>query len=393
VVVLLGVVSLAGEWGVPQLLGPNINTAAKEYYPYITTDGKTLYFVSDFGLNDDIYVSYWDSLTSNWGLRTKLNSNINTVERELSPSLTPDGKRLYFVRYGWPGGYGSYDIWYSDWDTTINDWGVPQNAGLNINTDCIEWSASISRDGKKLFFSSGYREGIGSCDFQGIYVTQWDSINGVWSKPVWVGNIVNPPGTDNGEPSAGSDDTTLYFESGWPHNDTNYQGGEDIFKAYFNGSSWYKVENPGAPLNSTAWDISPCISADGQRLYFASRRDDTTYGFNENLFVAERVTGIKEEKGGVIKPSYFNLTAYPNPFNSSITVTYSIKSAGNVSLVVYNLLGQKVSTLDSNFRKPGVYSVGWDGRNSSGQKIGSGVYFLMVSSGDYKESGKIVLLK
>ena len=176
----------AGKWGEPQILGPNVNSSAYDYMPFITADGKALYFVSDRNLitDDDIYISYWDSLIGDWGPAARLNSNINTAERDMFPSLTPDGKRLYFVRWGWPGGYGQYDVWYSDWDTTINDWGVPQNAGPNINTFCEEWSACISRDGKKLYFSSGYREGFPNCAFQGIYVSTWDSVTDDWDKPV-----------------------------------------------------------------------------------------------------------------------------------------------------------------------------------------------------------------
>jgi hypothetical protein len=256
----------------------------------------------------------------------------------------------------------------------------------------MEWSAQISRDGKKLYFSSGYREWYTNCEFQGLYVSAWDSTSGDWGSSVWLGDIVNA-GLENHEPSPGGDETTLYFD-GSAAIDSNFQGIYDIGVAYFNGTSWYRVKNPGAPLNSAELDRTPCISADGQRLFLASRRDDSTYlTIYDNIFVAERATAVKEREGGVIKPNSFDLTIYPNPFNAQTKISYTLGRTSEIRLSIYNILGQRVAVLDEGQMGPGVHSLTWAGMDSSGAKVASGVYFCLLKTETFRESKKVVFLK
>ena len=87
--------------------------------------------------------------------------------------------------------------------------------------------------------------------------------------------------------------------------------------------------------------------------------------------------------------------AYPNPFNPTTTIRYSIASAGHVSLNIYNAAGQLVRTLVDEDKAPNAegFSVTWDGSDNRGQGVSSGVYFYKLSARDYGETKKMVLLK
>jgi hypothetical protein len=84
---------------------------------------------------------------------------------------------------------------------------------------------------------------------------------------------------------------------------------------------------------------------------------------------------------------------YPNPFNPTTTIQYSLKELHNTSLVIYNLLGQKVRILVHKQEGPGIHSVQWDGKNDNGEQVSSGVYFYKLKSGTFVESKRMLLLE
>jgi len=98
--------------------------------------------------------------------------------------------------------------------------------------------------------------------------------------------------------------------------------------------------------------------------------DDTVFVGN-TLDVDER--GLPE-----IPKEYSLAQNYPNPFNPSTTISYQIPSASRVVLRIYNILGQEVATLLDEERPAGSHVVRWNGQNSSGRAVSSGVYFYRV---------------
>ncbi len=83
----------------------------------------------------------------------------------------------------------------------------------------------------------------------------------------------------------------------------------------------------------------------------------------------------------------------PNPFNPSTTIAFSLAKDGDVSLIVYDVSGQRVRTLVDEHRKRERYSVEWDGRDDQGSPVASGVYFCRMISGTVSSTQKLVLLK
>lgn len=83
----------------------------------------------------------------------------------------------------------------------------------------------------------------------------------------------------------------------------------------------------------------------------------------------------------------------PNPFNPSTTIKYQLPASGEVSLVIYNLLGQQVRTLVKDNLEAGFHSVLWDGKDELGKQVASGVYIYRLQSGDFSTAKRMMLLK
>jgi len=97
--------------------------------------------------------------------------------------------------------------------------------------------------------------------------------------------------------------------------------------------------------------------------------------------------------GNALPTSFALAQNYPNPFNPSTEISYSLPVASQVELSVYNVLGQKVNTLVNSEMPAGDHTVTWDGRNSSGGSVSSGVYFYRIQANNYVETKKMMMLK
>jgi hypothetical protein len=108
-----------------------------------------------------------------------------------------------------------------------------------------------------------------------------------------------------------------------------------------------------------------------------------------------RVNGIGVRTASVTAtPKVFALKQnYPNPFNPATTIEYALPEAASVRLEVYNTLAQVVATLVAEEQTSGRYSVRWDGLNSNGELVGSGVYFYRLVAGDFQDIKRMLLIK
>ncbi|MCK4297825.1 MAG: T9SS type A sorting domain-containing protein, partial [Candidatus Marinimicrobia bacterium] len=93
-------------------------------------------------------------------------------------------------------------------------------------------------------------------------------------------------------------------------------------------------------------------------------------------------------------PAEFRLYQnYPNPFNPVTTISYDLPEDGFVELSVYNMRGEKVTTLLKSNQEAGSYKVNWDGRNENGEIVSSGIYFLRIVSGSYSKTNKMIFIR
>jgi hypothetical protein len=105
------------------------------------------------------------------------------------------------------------------------------------------------------------------------------------------------------------------------------------------------------------------------------------------------ITNVDRDSGSDVL-DYFKLQQnYPNPFNPTTQIKYALPRAENVSIIIYNLIGQRVKTLISQNQTAGNYSVIWDATDDTGQKLGSGLYFYVLQAGEYRAVKKMMLLK
>jgi hypothetical protein len=84
---------------------------------------------------------------------------------------------------------------------------------------------------------------------------------------------------------------------------------------------------------------------------------------------------------------------YPNPFNPSTVIEYNLPYRSMVNVTVLNVLGQRVATLVSDRQTAGPHQVTWDGRNSGGDEVASGIYFYRITFDNSARTKKMVLMK
>lgn len=119
--------------------------------------------------------------------------------------------------------------------------------------------------------------------------------------------------------------------------------------------------------------------------------------FNEfQQIVSELENGFYEAEEPIeeeIIPVNVTIFNYPNPFNPTTTINFSLLENGNVVLSVYNVKGQKVRTLTNEFLEKGLHSIEWNGKDTNNKSVSSGIYFYKISAGKTKAMKKMLLLK
>ncbi len=103
--------------------------------------------------------------------------------------------------------------------------------------------------------------------------------------------------------------------------------------------------------------------------------------------------GVNDGVGSNLPENFTLFQNYPNPFNPTTTIGYKISKASSVSLIIYNSLGQVVKTLVNSNQSVGNYNVRWNGTNELGTKVTSGIYFYRLSTGEYTNVKKMIMLK
>jgi len=84
---------------------------------------------------------------------------------------------------------------------------------------------------------------------------------------------------------------------------------------------------------------------------------------------------------------------FPNPFNPTTTISFSLKEAGNVKIEIFNLRGQKVKTLINGLLPAKNHQIVWNGKDDRGKSVSSGIYFYKMKTANYTASRKMILMK
>jgi len=262
-------------------IGSPINTKHSEYVPVITPDESMLIFTysgerSKGGLLDakgkshpdghyyeDVMVSY--RVMGEWSYPESIDDNINTYAHNASIALSVDGQEL-FIYYQDKKTVG--DIYVSHLEG--ENWTKPVPLVGDVNSDAWEGSASLSSDGKTLYFVSSREGGFGGRD---IYSATMQP-DGAWREVKNLGPTINTK-FDDDSPFIHPDMKTMYFSS----KGHNSMGGYDIFYTYLGDHGWDEPGNVGYPVNTIDDDRYYVLSADGKTGYYstAGRSNEGTH--------------------------------------------------------------------------------------------------------------------
>ncbi|MFC2170720.1 T9SS type A sorting domain-containing protein [Calditrichota bacterium] len=117
------------------------------------------------------------------------------------------------------------------------------------------------------------------------------------------------------------------------------------------------------------------------------------YKLHSNGHFAGREYESTDERYEMIPSKFEILSIYPNPFNPVVTIPYALPNSSDVKITIYNLLGQRVTTLIDKKVQAGYHNVLWDSRSRTGVPVASGIYFVKMEAGKFNKTKKIVLLK
>jgi outer membrane protein OmpA-like peptidoglycan-associated protein len=283
----------------PVSVGASINTVDDEYWPSITADGQTLMFtrqqaqadnhLSKEQVQEDFYVSYFADDT--WQKAFNAGAPLNTRQNEGAQTISSNGSYMFFTACDRPGGSGSCDLYFSSFSD--GKWTEPSNLKAPVNTSYWESQPSLSADGKTLFFSSSRPGGSGGKD---LWYSTMDTDN-IWSLPVNMGSNINTPG-DEMSPFIHFDGRTLYFAS---DGRIGMGGFDIYMTRMNDDSTWIEPQNLGYPINTYNDEMGLIIESGGQKAYFSSIRDKSKGKdiFCFNLYESVRPSPVSYLKGKV----------------------------------------------------------------------------------------------
>jgi hypothetical protein len=259
--------------------------------------------------------------------------------------------------------------------TAVNT-GLPSHTGV--------WSLAVS--GRSLFAGT---------TASGVYLstnngTSWAAVNtglpsysNVWSLAVsgtnlFAGTIGVYLSTNNGTTwtQTGLTDTFVYSLAVSGTSLFAGTGASGVYLSTDNGTSWTAV-NTGLPSYSDVWSLA----VSGTNLFAG------TEGGVWRRPLSEMITSVKGLRASGPE-AYALQQSYPNPFNPSTTIRFSLPKSGYVTLKVYDLVGREVETLVEGVRAAGTYSVEWIPNN-----LASGVYLYRMQAGTFTDVKRLLLLK
>jgi hypothetical protein len=252
-----------GPWSRPVGLGPIVNSTGHDQTPAISRDGLSLYFSSTRPGSQgfDIWVARRLAIDLPWETPVNVGPTVNTAANENGPSLSPDGRYLFFVsnRTG-PGSAGLADLYVSRrirsdagdvWDTP-----VPLSS---LNTPGIDAAPNYfaNEHGRpQLFFTTTRLGGP-----EDIHMSELQK-DGVWGDPVPVFELISP--APDGRSTIRRDGLEMIFDS-------SRDGGQtDLYTSIRDHvwQPWSIPEKVAGPINTDGFEARPALSYDGRTLYF-----------------------------------------------------------------------------------------------------------------------------
>ena len=250
-------------------LGPPVNTPQfNEYAPSISANNKTMIFETDRAGEGKWELYYTTKNEKNKWTPAKPITNINKVGKENDliggPSISYDGKTLFFFA-SFEGGKGDMDIYYSNWNGT--DWSEPKTLGETVNTKAYEGFPSVSADGKSLYF---IRDSFSKRKDKALCYSIWLSKkqeDGTWGVAEKLPAPIN--GDCEKSPRIMADNRTLIFSS----IRKDGVGGFDLYQSFQEDDGSWATPINLEYINTEEDDQFASVSAAGDLMYYYTTGD------------------------------------------------------------------------------------------------------------------------
>jgi len=321
-----------GHWSSPQRPA-FADTNYHEKNPFLSTDGNTIYFISEGRPGGYIFKAVRTG--NSWSIAIPLSISL-PAGRVWGGQFSVAADKSVFLDFDIANVNNSFDIFVAKWDNS--QYAPPQTIGPPINTDYNDYMPFIDPDWDYMVFSSNRPGGYGGAD---LYVSFMQS-DSSWTDPVNLGPQVNAAQFE-GWPYVSPDKKYLFFVSHRPETGR--------YNPYWISIS--VIENLRPPLGIN----------------------------NQNHLSTKRFTLHQN---------------YPNPFNPITTIQFNLPKNSQVTLKIFNIRGEKVATLLSAFLPAGSHSIEWDASNmASGvylYRLQAGNP-LQSHAQSYVETRKMMLIK
>ncbi len=272
---------------------------------------------------------------------------------------------------------------YISYHKNDGSWTNPKRLGSSVNFSVWNWGTYVSADNKFLFFTTGTKS-----DYSDTYVywVRIDSMIESLKHTNFIPYVKNPiPNQTEIKDSSFSyqiSDSVFIDDDG--NNTISYAA------TLSNGSSlpaWLSFIFAtrtfiGKPTATGTYTIEVT----------ATDTANASASCQFKITVVAGPTGIREDKSQLPKESKL-FQNYPNPFNPSTTIHYLLGKSTFVKLTVYNLLGEKIRTLQSAFQNAGEYSVVWDATDERNTPISSGIFFYRLQTDNLNLERKMLLVR
>jgi len=194
----------------------------------------------------------------------------------------------------------------------------------------------------------------------------------------------------------------------WPAYEVGFNNWIDNMTLSGGTATFTDPNNSDAPVavrhSGTGW-MTAFWTIDNLALDYMSPADTSSMYHWALTDVGNPITGTLEWFGAptngvvaidneVLAPANFKLhAAYPNPFNPVTNIAYELATSADVSITVYNMLGQEVANLVNGFQNAGNYTVQWNGLDNLGHSVPSGLYFYEMATEGFSSTHKMMLIK
>jgi hypothetical protein len=177
----------------------------------------------------------------------------------------------------------------------------------------------------------------------------------------------------------------------WGFSQVPYPIKEAYLKYKTDNASYFETVRMSAS-GDTFSAVIPPLQPDKELNMYAIIFDNYDNRFQSQVASYSAVTAIEVPEKA---PMEFRLKAnYPNPFNPSTTIQYTVLQAANVKIAVYNTLGQQLRLLVNEHKNPATYNISWDGRDTNNIPVPSGIYFCrMQVDGKVVATSKMTLIR